>query len=266
MAIKAIVVINPNNPTGSVLTLEHMWEVIKFAYKYGIVIIADEVYQNNIYGSHKFVSFKKAVCTVEDPYKQVSLVSFNSISKGYTGECGVRGGYMEFHNFDKDVLAQIHKIRDACSVNAAGSIAVAVLCDPPSYENCSKATADQFFKERDAILSGLAKKAQMTVEVLNQCTNIECPDIGGAMYAFPRVNLPQSVLDLAKKANQEASEYFCREMLEATGIITVPGSGFGQDPDTYHFRMSLLLWDLNEFEEMLAKMKKFINEFFAKHT
>jgi len=243
-----------------------MWEVIKFACKYGIVIIADEVYQNNIYGSHKFISFKKAVCSIEDPYKKVLLVSFNSISKGYTGECGLRGGYMEFHNFDKSVMEQIHKVRDACSVNVAGSIAMAVECDPPSYDNCSKEVADQYFKERDEILSRLAKKAEMTVEVLNRCKNIECPDIGGAMYAFPRILLPQSVIDLAKNANQEPSEYFCKEMLEATGIITVPGSGFGQNPDTYHFRMSLLLWDLNEFAEMLESMKNFINKFFTEHT
>lgn len=261
-----MVIINPNNPTGSVLTLQHMWEVIKFAYKYGIVIVADEVYQSNIYGTHKFVSFKKAACSIEDPYKKVSLVSFNSISKGYSGECGVRGGYMEFHHFDKEVMAQIHKIRDACSVNVAGSIAMAVVCDPPSYENCSKETADQFFKERDAILIGLEKKAKMTIDVLNQCKNIDCSDIGGAMYAFPRVMLPQSVIDLAKKAEQEPSEFFCREMLEATGIITVPGSGFGQNPDAYHFRMSLLLWDPEEFEQMLNIMKDFINKYFTEHT
>ena len=261
-----MVVINPNNPTGSVLTLESMQEVIKFAHKYGIVIVADEVYQHNTYGSHQFISFKKAICSIEAPYNHVSLISFNSISKGYTGECGVRGGYMEFHNFDKAVMEQIHKIRDACSVNAAGSIAMGVICNPPTLENCSKEVVDKYNKERDEILNRLAQKAKMTVEKLNKCKNIQCADIGGAMYAFPRILLPQSVIDLAKACKQEPCEYFCREMLEATGIITVPGSGFGQDPDSYHFRMSLLLWDPKEFEKMLDIMCNFINKYFTEHT
>lgn len=261
-----MVVINPNNPTGSVLTLEHMHEVVKFAYKYKIALIADEVYQHNIYGSHKFISFKKAICTSEPPYNTVPLVSFNSISKGFTGECGVRGGYMEFHNFDKAVMEQIHKVRDACSVNAAGSLAVGVMCNPPTIENASKETVDQFNKEKQAILDSLAAKAKMTLEILNTCKNIKCADIGGALYAFPRIFLPQSVIDKAKKVNQEPCEFFCREMLEGTGIITVPGSGFGQDPDSYHFRMSLLLWDLDEFRKMLNIMKTFIDKYFTENT
>ena len=89
-----------------------------------MVIIADEVYQQNVHTTKEFVSFKKAVRCIEPPYNQAELISFNSISKGFTGECGVRGGYMEFVNLDPEVLAQIDKTRDVCSVNVAGSIAV----------------------------------------------------------------------------------------------------------------------------------------------
>lgn len=89
-----------------------------------MIIIADEVYQLNVHTAKEFMSFKKAVCSIEPPYNNTELISFNSISKGFTGECGVRGGYMELVNLDPDVMAQIDKTRDVCSVNVAGSIAV----------------------------------------------------------------------------------------------------------------------------------------------
>ncbi len=98
--------------------------MIRFAYKHSLAIIADEVYQTNLHTPKRFISFKKAVREIEAPFNQVELVSFHSISKGFIGECGVRGGYMEFVNFDPKVMAQIHKVRDSCSVNVAGTIAV----------------------------------------------------------------------------------------------------------------------------------------------
>eukprot|EP00826_Nyctotherus_ovalis_P055635 TRINITY_DN7407_c0_g1_i9.p2 TRINITY_DN7407_c0_g1~~TRINITY_DN7407_c0_g1_i9.p2 ORF type:complete len:262 (-),score=90.99 TRINITY_DN7407_c0_g1_i9:185-970(-) len=260
-----MVVINPNNPTGSVLPLEHMWGIIRFAYKHRITIIADEVYQHNVYFGNKFISFRKAVNTIEAPYNNVSVISMNSISKGFTGECGIRGGYMDFYNIDSDVMKQIHKIRDACSVNVAGSIAMGVLCDPPTIENSSKETAEQYAKEKSTILSLIEQKAKMTMEVFNQCKNIKCKPIAGALYAFPRVLLPNSVIKAARESGQEPCEYFCKAMLEETGIVTVPGCGFGQEPGTYHFRVSLLIWNLEEFAKVLETMKNFINKYFETH-
>jgi len=257
-----MVVINPNNPTGTILSKESMDSIIRFAYEHRIVIVADEVYQFNTHTEKKFISFKKAIFSSEAPYNQTALVSFNSISKGYLGECGVRGGYMEFHNIDDEVMKQIYKVRDACSVNVAGSIAVEVMCNPPDFSNSSKETVEKFVAERDAICNLLSTKAKMVVTMLNSCKGIKCQEIEGAMYAFPRIYLSQTALETAQKLGLEPDEFFCIQMLEKTGIITVPGSGFGQESGTYHFRMSLLLWDLKEFEKMLGIMKEFIDQFF----
>lgn len=84
---KAIVVINPGNPTGSVLTYDNIQHIIEFAHKNKLLIIADEVYQHNIYDG-QFVSFKKVM---NDIGKPVELASVMSASKGYMGECGLRG-------------------------------------------------------------------------------------------------------------------------------------------------------------------------------
>lgn len=86
-SVKAIVVINPGNPTGNVLSKENIESIVKFAYDNNLLILADEVYQNNIYTQGKqFHSFRKVVTEMPAPYNKTILFSFNSVSKGYFGE------------------------------------------------------------------------------------------------------------------------------------------------------------------------------------
>lgn len=93
---RAIVIINPGNPTGAVLTKENIQSIIKFAKQEKLFILADEVYQHNVYveGS-RFFSFKQVLMELGAPYNQMELASFMSASKGFMGECGYRGGYAE---------------------------------------------------------------------------------------------------------------------------------------------------------------------------
>lgn len=84
---KAIVVINPGNPTGSVLTKKNIEDIIHFAKQNHLLIIADEVYQHNIYDG-EFFSFKKVLNELNE---DIELASVMSASKGYMGECGLRG-------------------------------------------------------------------------------------------------------------------------------------------------------------------------------
>jgi alanine transaminase len=85
--LKALVVINPGNPTGNILSEKNIEDIIKFSYENKLVILADEVYQNNIYSeTKKFHSFKKVLGKLSSPYNNTILFSFNSVSKGYYGE------------------------------------------------------------------------------------------------------------------------------------------------------------------------------------
>ena len=107
---RAIVVINPGNPTGNVLSRDNIEAVIKFAAKEKLFVFADEVYQDNVYADGcKFHSFKKVMFEMGEPYKSMELASFMSCSKGYMGECGIRGGYAEVVNLDPDVKAMLLK-------------------------------------------------------------------------------------------------------------------------------------------------------------
>jgi len=80
---RVLVVINPGNPTGQVLTRKNIENVIRFAYKHHLFLLADEVYQDNIYDKDSaFHSFKKVITEMGEPYSKMELASFMSISKG----------------------------------------------------------------------------------------------------------------------------------------------------------------------------------------
>ncbi|CAE7385493.1 GGAT1, partial [Symbiodinium pilosum] len=109
--LRAITVINPGNPVGAVLDREDIVMIINFATEQKLVILADEVYQANVYAEgKKFHSFKKVLreLQAEDQmrYKETQLISFHSTSKGIIGECGQRGGYMEYVGLPRICLLQ----------------------------------------------------------------------------------------------------------------------------------------------------------------
>lgn len=233
--VRAIVVINPGNPTGNVLSRDEMEEIVKFAQKHRCVILADEVYQSNIYTDKEFISFRRVVHEMKSP---VELFSFMSISKGYYGECGLRGGYLHATNIESDVLAQLYKLfsMTLCS-NTLGQALVASILTPPESGDPSY---DLFEKEKNSILSSLKRKAKLVEKRLNTIPGIDCMPVEGAMYAFVRVHLPDAYIAKAKNCGKAPDSMYCMDMLEKTGVVTVPGSGFGQKAGSYHFRITIL--------------------------
>uniref|UniRef100_A0A671L7S0 alanine transaminase n=1 Tax=Sinocyclocheilus anshuiensis TaxID=1608454 RepID=A0A671L7S0_9TELE len=105
-------IINPGNPTGQVQSRQCIEDVIQFAAKENLFLMADEVYQDNVYAEGcEFHSFKKVLFEMGPEYSsKVELASFHSTSKCYMGECGFRGGYMEVINMDPEVKAQLTKL------------------------------------------------------------------------------------------------------------------------------------------------------------
>ena len=224
---KAICVINPGNPTGAVLDEANIAMIIDFAKAHGLSILADEVYQENIYlPGDEFVSFARVLH--EKDVKDVSLFSFHSCSKGFLGECGVRGGYFEFRNVPDDVAAQILKLQSvSLCANLAGQAATYAMVRPPKPGMPSHA---QYAAEKGAILDTLKQRAILLAEGLNRINGISCNVIAGAMYAFPSISLPSGRTDFD----------WAMALLEQTGICVVPGSGFGQAEGTAHFRTTIL--------------------------
>ncbi|KAI5632399.1 aminotransferase class I and II domain-containing protein [Phthorimaea operculella] len=237
-AIRAIVVINPGNPTGQVLSRQNIEDVIKFARERKLLLFADEVYQHNIYVG-EFHSFKKVMMDLGGEYaKKQELASFLSCSKGYMGECGLRGGYVELVNFDKDVQANLYKaISATLCPTVLGQITLDCVVKPPSQGDPSY---DLWAKEKEKVLSDLETRSKIIVENFNKMDGFKCNVLQGAMYAFPRIDMPQKAIEAAKKDGKAPDVFYSFRLLEETGICIVPGSGFEQKPGTHHFRTTIL--------------------------
>ncbi|HYG70377.1 MAG TPA: aminotransferase class I/II-fold pyridoxal phosphate-dependent enzyme, partial [Anaeromyxobacteraceae bacterium] len=107
---RAICVINPGNPTGAVLRERNVEEILEFARERGLAVLADEVYQDDIWlTGERFVSF--ASMLERRRLTDVSLFSFHSVSKGFLGECGHRGGYLECRNVPAEVVDELVKLQ-----------------------------------------------------------------------------------------------------------------------------------------------------------
>jgi len=253
--VRAIVIINPGNPTGQVLTRGNIEAVIKFAQKEKLFIFADEVYQHNVYAEgSKFHSFKKVMSEMGSPYIDMEVASFMSCSKGYMGECGMRGGYAEVVNMDQDVMAMLQKsISAKLCPTVLGQSCMDIVANPPrpgepSYES--------WLQEKDDNLASLARRAELVATNLNTIEGFSCNTVQGAMYAFPQLQLPVKAVEAATKAGQFPDVFYAFRLLEATGICVIPGSGFGQKEGTYHFRTTILPQE-PMIADMLARLKEF---------
>jgi len=260
---RGLVVINPGNPTGNSLPLENMKEVLRFCGKHGLILMADEVYQENVWlESRPFHSFKKVLHTMADAPK-VQLVSFHSTSKGFLGECGMRGGYFELCNFDPEVVQQLLKLVSIglCS-NTLGQIATGLMVQPPALGEPSYA---RYSAEKEAILTSMRRRALKLVDGLNAMEGVTCNAPEGAMYAFPSITLPPKAIAAAEAAGKVPDTFYALALLEATGIVVVPGSGFGQKQGTWHFRTTFLPPE-KDMEGVITRMGEFHKGFMAKYS
>ena len=169
---KALVVINPGNPVGNCLSYDNIVELVKLCKIEGLVLLADEVYQENIYMDRPFVSVKKVVRDLGKEFEGFELASFHSTSKGIIGECGRRGGYMELCGLDSEVQAQIYKLASAglCS-NLDGQVMVDLMVKPPAPGDASY---EEFQAQSSAIFNSLKRKSQFLYDALNSIEGIEC--------------------------------------------------------------------------------------------
>lgn len=185
MDVRAIVIINPGNPTGASLPKEDIEAVIKFAAEKKLVVMADEVYQTNVFIG-KFHSFKAILRSMQkaEPgkYDNVELASLHSISKGMVGECGHRGGYFELTGFDPEVVEQIYKFVSItlCSP-VIGQCLVEMMCNPPKE---GEPSFELYKSEYDGIFAGLQKRATALYEAFKEMEGVECaePQVSSHIY------------------------------------------------------------------------------------
>ncbi|KAI0037030.1 transaminase [Vararia minispora EC-137] len=241
---KALVVINPGNPTGGVLDRNTMEHIVRLCEEHSLVLLADEVYQENLHRreTHPFISFKKVVRELNSP---VPLISFHSISKGVMGECGRRGGYFEVTNVSDPVTAEMYKmVSVGLCPPLSGQIAVDCMVRPPVE---GEPSYPLWKKETEATHAALAARTKLMAQRLGALPGASCVDSPGALYLYPRLELPQKAVEAARAAGKEPDAFYALQLLDETGICVVPGSGFGQKEGEAHYRLTCLCPGVDEY-------------------
>ncbi|KAL7720829.1 Alanine aminotransferase [Entamoeba marina] len=244
ITVKAFVCINPGNPTGQVLTVDNMKEIIEFCYENNICLLADEVYQENIYGDVPFNSFRKVLYSMDEKIKNgVELISFFSVSKGYYGECGKRGGYFQLENINSFARSQMYKMVSVnlCS-NVVGQEVVELVCNPPKEGDDSY---ELYLKEKTTILDSLKRKASVLQKALSECEGVSCNDAMGSMYLFPQITLPQKFIEECASIEEQPDEMYL-DLDKKTG--------------TYHYRIAILPPE-EQIESVSKQIQNFHKEF-----
>jgi len=265
IVVNSFVLINPGNPTGQVLSKKTVQEVVRFCAKHKLVLLADEVYQENIYEENgTFYSCKRAAFETNLIQQDaIELVSFHSTSKGIFGECGRRGGYMELQGIDPDVKDQIVKLASShlCS-NIPGQIMMSLMVNGPrpgdeSYESHEG--------EKKAIFESLKRRANIAYEGFNAIDGITCQRSQGAMYCFPSVEMPKGALEEAERDGVDPDTMYALSLLESTGICVVPAAGFSQRDGRHGFRTTFLPSE-EEMVEVVDKVSRHHKEFCERYA
>jgi len=208
---RAIVIINPNNPTGSVASRETLVRLAELAIERGVVVFADEIYDKLLLGGAEHVSI---AALSED----LCCMTFNGLSKSYLVP-GFRIGWG---------IASGPRRAMADYIEAMQKITRARLCasHPMQYAIVPALEGDQ--SHLDDVKARLTRRRDLTVDKLNAIPGISCVPPQGAFYAFPRIEL-----GIEDKA-------FVEGLIRDQGVVCVHGSGFGQRPGTAHFRVVFL--------------------------
>jgi alanine-synthesizing transaminase len=208
---KAIILINPNNPTGSLYTTENLQSILDLALEYDLVIFADEIYDKLLFDGKKHLS-------IASMNKDVSCITFGGLSKNYMVP-GFRIGWGIVSGRKEILLDYIEAINKILRARLSAN-------HPEQYGIKISLEGDQ--SHLIEANSKLTKRRNMTVEMLNSIEGISCVKPEGAFYAFPQLH------------GIESDAHFVGELIKETGVVVVPGSGFGQVPGTNHFRVVFL--------------------------
>ncbi|KAM6101017.1 alanine aminotransferase 1-like [Theristicus caerulescens] len=229
---KMLCVVNPGDPTGHVLSRQNMEDIIRLAAEEHLLLLADEVQQERAFlPGRPFLSFKRVLWELGAPLAStVQLISFYSLSKG-AGGGGYRAGFFELVNVDPSLLKCFYTWGLSVYPPILGQAMLDAAMEP---NEASRPAA------REALCRDLAHNAALVQEVLGRAPGIRCRPLHGGARAFPRIQLPPRALRQARALGLEPDVFFCRKLLEATGIVVAPGSVFGQAEGTHHLGLSLL--------------------------
>jgi alanine-synthesizing transaminase len=227
---RGIVLINPNNPTGSVCGRAMLEAIAELARQHNLVVFADEIYDKLILEEDELRSFASIA-------PDVAVVTFGGLSKNYLAP-GWRIGW----GVVSGELAAVQQFKEAIQ-----KLLRARLCANHPEQYAIPAALEGPQDHLIAVRRKLRARRDLTMGWAHSTPRVHCVAPRGAFYAFPRIDIP------------EPDEVFVRELLVEKHVMVVHGSGFGQKKGTKHFRIVFL-----PDEPTLTKAYGAIGDFMAK--
>ena len=238
---KAIVVINPNNPTGAIYSKEVLLELTQIAREHGLILFADEIYDKMLYDGEKHISLASLST-------DVVIITFNGLSKNYRS-CGYRAGWM-FVSGDKEM------VRDY--IEGLNMLASMRLCANVPGQYAIQTALGGYQSIDDLVSEGgrLAKQRDLAWKLITDIPGVSCVKPKSALYLFPK--LDPEIYPI------EDDQQFVADLLKEEKVLLVQGSGFNwAKPD--HFRVVFLPHE-DVLKEAIGRLARFLERYRNKHS
>jgi alanine-synthesizing transaminase len=238
---KAIVVINPNNPTGALYPVDLLKDIVEIARQHQLIVFADEIYDKTLYDGAEHTS----IASLAD---DVLFVTFNGLSKNYRS-CGYRSGWMVVSGekrYAKDYIEGLNMLASMrLCANTPGQMAIQTALG--GYQSI-----------KDLVAPGgrLLKQRDLAWEMMNAIPGVSVVKPKAALYMFPR--LDPKVYPIAD------DQQFAYELLEQERVLIVQGTGFNW-PEPDHFRL-VFLPNLDDLTEAIGRIERFLAGYRKRHS
>ena len=237
---KGIVVINPNNPTGVLYSDELLRGIVALAREFGLVLLADEVYDKVLYDGVRHTAMASLST-------DVLTLTFNSLSKAYRS-CGYRAGWMVVSGpkeIARDFIEGLNMLANLkLGSNVPGQWAIQTALG--GYQSIN-----------DLVKEGgrLRRQRDLAYELITAIPGVSCVKPQAALYMFPRLDPQIYPIDDDRQ--------FFMEVLRATRVMLVQGSGFNY-PDNQHFRIVFLPHE-DDLREAIGRLARFLEAYRKRH-
>ncbi|MCH2533279.1 MAG: pyridoxal phosphate-dependent aminotransferase [Bdellovibrionales bacterium] len=233
---KAIVVINPNNPTGAVYSKKTLEAIIEMARKHSLIIYADEIYDQIVYDENKHYP----MASLAD---DVVFVTFNGLSKVYRA-AGFRSGWMVVSGAKHKALDYMQGLEMLASMR---------LCSNVPVQHAIQTALGGYQSIQDLVRPGgrLYEQRELAYNIISNIPGVSCVKPKGAMYLFPKMD--------PKMYPIERDSQWALDLLKQQKVLVVQGSGFNLN-DQQHFRI-VFLPRVDELKESLNRISEFLDDY-----
>ena len=238
---KAIVVINPNNPTGAIYSKEVLSELTEIARENDLILFADEIYDKMLYDQEKHISLASLST-------DVVTITFNGLSKNYRS-CGYRAGWMIVSGDKAMVRDYIEGLNMLSSMRLCANV-------PGQYAIQTALGGYQSINDLVAEGGRLAKQRDLAWKLITEIPGVTCVKPKSALYLFPKLDPVMYPID--------DDQQFIADLLKEERVLMVQGSGFNwTHPD--HFRIVFLPHE-DDLREAIGRIAKFLQNYRNKHA